>query len=544
MEGCITTKLKIGLSFGIILLFILSAVAPISQGYNVNISDNIEQYSIPSSKGNILYVGGSGEGNYTKIQDAIDNSYDGDTVFVFDDSSPYYEMLIINKSIKLIGEHMNTTVIDGNKKDISITILNDDVTLSCLTIANNRRGDVGIYILSNNNTIIDIIVKNNSYYGILLEGSSYNYISGNRILDSSGGIYLRSNDGKNSCNNSITCNNITNNLGKHGICLAHYNVGNIISDNNIVFSGGNGILLSSHVKSNIITQNIVCNNNGVGIQAFMHSSNNIISDNIIENNEDDGILLLDYCDNNFVSGNVVKNNNLDGRFEGGIALFRSRNNIIIENTVSENKDAGIYLYKSNYNIFYHNNILKNSDNIYCEGDTENTWDNGYPSGGNFWDDYNGIDDDGDGIGDTPYPIHGGDNEDRYPLMYPTINVPPDTPKIKGLFRGKPNVEYEFTFKAKDLNDDAIMYIIDWGDGNIEWTAYSDSGVEFILKHAWEEYGRYSIKAKAIDIHGTESDWGKLQVNMPRNKAVTNPMLLRILERFPLLWRVVSRLNAR
>ena len=42
------------------------------------------------SSGNTLYVGGSGEGNYSKIQDAINGASDGDTVFVYDDSSPYY----------------------------------------------------------------------------------------------------------------------------------------------------------------------------------------------------------------------------------------------------------------------------------------------------------------------------------------------------------------------------------------------------------------------------------------------------------------------
>jgi hypothetical protein len=45
-----------------------------------------------------LYVGGTGEGNYSRIQDAIDDAVDGDTVFVYDDSSPYYEHIRINKS--------------------------------------------------------------------------------------------------------------------------------------------------------------------------------------------------------------------------------------------------------------------------------------------------------------------------------------------------------------------------------------------------------------------------------------------------------------
>ena len=82
------------MSFGIILLFILSAVSPITIGFNI-------KTSVLRNDGNTLYVGGSGPGNYTSIQDAIDNTSDGDTVYVYDESSPYYELLIINKSIKL-----------------------------------------------------------------------------------------------------------------------------------------------------------------------------------------------------------------------------------------------------------------------------------------------------------------------------------------------------------------------------------------------------------------------------------------------------------
>ena len=61
-----------------------------------------------------LYVGGSGPGNYTKIQDAIDDASDGDTVFVF--SGIYNEFLSIDKSIQLIGEDKNTSIINANIK--------------------------------------------------------------------------------------------------------------------------------------------------------------------------------------------------------------------------------------------------------------------------------------------------------------------------------------------------------------------------------------------------------------------------------------------
>ncbi len=45
------------------------------------------------------------------------------------------------------------------------------------------------------------------------------------------------------------------------------------------------------------------------------------------------------------------------------------------------------------------------------------WDDGYPSGGNYWSDYKGVDANGDGIGDTPHVIDEY-NKDRYPLMAP------------------------------------------------------------------------------------------------------------------------------
>jgi len=67
-----------------------------------------------NDNGRTLYVGGSGPGNYTSIQDAINDASDGDTIFVF--NGTYYENVIIDKSVKLVGENRNTTVIDGGKK--------------------------------------------------------------------------------------------------------------------------------------------------------------------------------------------------------------------------------------------------------------------------------------------------------------------------------------------------------------------------------------------------------------------------------------------
>ena len=66
-------------------------------------------------------------------------------------------------------------------------------------------------------------------------------------------------------------------------------------------------------------------------------------------------------------------------------------------------------------MIFHNNFMENNQNAYDEG--TNIWDDG--ERGNYWDDYTGEDSNGDGIGDTPYPIPGGDNQDNYPMMIPS-----------------------------------------------------------------------------------------------------------------------------
>jgi len=112
------------LVIGIVLLFIFMSFASSSA------FDNVKKSSTPIFNGNTLYVGGSGPDNYTRIQDAINDADSGDTVFVYDDSSPYYENLFLYKTISLIGEDKNTTIIDGNKYSNVIFVNADMVTIS------------------------------------------------------------------------------------------------------------------------------------------------------------------------------------------------------------------------------------------------------------------------------------------------------------------------------------------------------------------------------------------------------------------------------
>jgi parallel beta-helix repeat protein len=119
---------------------------------------------------------------------------------------------------------------------------------------------------------------------------------------------------------------------------------------------------------------------------------------------------LEYQSNqNIISGNNIKNTYY------GIELSRVSYNNVTGNNV-ENSDYGVYIYKAEDNRLWHNNFIDNAQQVFFSGDSyANVWDDGYPSGGNYWSDYAGSDANGDGIGDTPYTID-ANNTDNYPLV--------------------------------------------------------------------------------------------------------------------------------
>ena len=178
---------KKGLVIGIIILMI---------GVNIGSSFagdvEVKTVSPVGFDGNTLYVSGSGPNNYTRIQDAIDDANDGDTVFVFDDSSPYIENILINKTINLIGEDKDTTIIDGDGSGDVVCVSADGVTIGDFTIQNSGNvylHDAGIQICSNFGTFSsNIILKNR--YGIYLYGSNGNTVIGNIISNNADGVLL------------------------------------------------------------------------------------------------------------------------------------------------------------------------------------------------------------------------------------------------------------------------------------------------------------------------------------------------------------------
>jgi len=227
---------------------------------NARTSDEIPQYTIKrNDMGDILYVGGSGLHNYSRIQDAVDNASAGDIIFVYNKSSPYYENIIIKKNdLQLIGENKYSTIIDGNNISSVIEIIGDRVTIRGFTIQHSGSIEYPEY--------------NAGLH--LLYPSSHNNITDNIVIDNFNGICLQA-----SKNNTISKNIVSNNVkGFHIFADAVFNIisKNNAEDNNYGFFFGFTVY-------NDIMENNIANNTEYGMYFYFACVNKIQKNNFVNN---------------------------------------------------------------------------------------------------------------------------------------------------------------------------------------------------------------------------------------------------------------------
>jgi parallel beta-helix repeat protein len=189
-----------------------------------------------------------------------------------------------------------------------------------------------------------------------------------------------------------------------------------LSCNTIEMSGHAGVLVNCSNCSGIVGNSLYHCGNGI---IFNASFDDTVLGNNVSSCKNEGLLF------NFSANCVVRGNRLKACLGSGVLLAYSSNVTIISNELLANH-VGVYVLESSGNLAYHNNFIYNwmQDVQIGTANCTNKWDDGYPSGGNFWTGHNWTDfysgpyqnvTGADGINDEPY-VFDEYNRDNYPLM--------------------------------------------------------------------------------------------------------------------------------
>lgn len=222
-----------------------------------------------------------------------------------------------------------------------------------------------------------------------------------------------------------------------------------------------------------------------------------------------------------ISENTIEDNNI------GLWITQtSTNNLVTNNEIVDNTNKGLWFQDSSSgNTLYYNIFEANGQHAYDA--CTNQWDDGFE--GNYWDDYTGVDESPeDGVGDTPYSVPGGGNQDRYPLGYfqgeePSSNNKP-TADAGGPYSGE--VNSAITFDGSDSSDpdnDDLSYRWDWtNDGSYD-TGWLTSAT---TTHTYTTAGTYTVKLQVKDNDGA-TDTDTAQVTITESDAKPTAEIITI-----------------
>jgi parallel beta-helix repeat protein len=376
---------------------------------------------------------GTAEHPYKTISEAITLANEGDTIYVF--GGTYNETLIINKKVSLIGgiDEGPSIVYRAVEHKYTVDITADFVTLENFTIADPGRFITSIYgalihVTSNNVVLQKNNISQCNQWGINLDSSDDNTISGNLINDTKGVFASASN------NNVFSYNNISN-TSDAAINLRS-SIKNIFYQNRLTKSDY-GIYARDCTNTNI-TENYFTKNVYHGLY-ITGDKYDIIQSNIFENNTISSITLN--------AMNCTLRDNIFNYGQNGIILQKTGCHIL-NNSLSNLNSIGISaLAGSQNNVISLNRFNRNDINAKEQG--KNQWDDGEK--GNYWDDYNYVDRNQDGIGDRPYPISKG-GYDLYPLG--VFLKPPNKPINLHPTDDQENVGLKVTLAVKVIDNDS------------------------------------------------------------------------------------------
>jgi parallel beta-helix repeat protein len=304
-------------------------------------------------------------------------------------------------------------------------------------------------------------------------------------------------------------------------------------DTTFIDGGGNGHVLNAHDPTDneiiVSISNFTIRNPGAGgfdCVTFSYVINGEIADTKILNSQEGEGIFLDHCNEVAIHDNIISSytvtgtgislaesdqdiieNNIIQNNQKGIQLgSSSTNNHIISNTIRDNSAYGIYIVQNSIsNVFSLNDF--NGDGYSGNGQNAkdsfiNLWS--LDGQGNYWMDYNKYDNNSDGIGDTPYPIPGGNNVDDYPLGYfkqpeqPGGNQPPVAVSLS-ISKTSANSGELISFTGEGTDTDGFIVGYHWRS-NLDGTLSTDQS----FSTSTLSIGTHTIYFKVQDNNGAWS----------------------------------------